>query len=98
MPNCRDCPFPKNHAIHGPTYTSSASSIYTKHAYTERKEVPDMVLDALEAALALHSKDHALDRFDWGKSFLRAEDIQELNELPGQITKAIAEQKRRLSR
>jgi hypothetical protein len=40
------------------------------------------IVEALEKALALHSKGHALDHFDWGKSFLSAEDIQELNELP----------------
>jgi len=49
----------------------------------------DELLAACKAALALFSKNHALDRFDWGKSFLRAEDIRELNELPFQLQKAI---------
>lgn len=50
---------------------------------------PDL-LDALRACLLFFSDGHALSRFDWGKAFLRAEDIRELNELPGVISKAIA--------
>ncbi len=49
---------------------------------------PDL-LETLKACLALFAKDHALDRFDWGKSALRAEDIRELNELPSAIRRAI---------
>ena len=45
--------------------------------------------EALQACQQLFAKDHALDHFDWGKAFLRAEDIQELNELPGQIRLAL---------
>ena len=47
------------------------------------------VRSALEACHALFEKDHAIDRVDWGKSFFRAEDIRELNELPFQIVKAL---------
>jgi hypothetical protein len=50
---------------------------------------PDLY-DALESALALFDADHALSRFDWGSSFLRAGDIRELNELPGIIRAALA--------
>ena len=48
-----------------------------------------LVLNTLKECLSLFDKDHAIDRFDWGKSFLRAQDLRELNELPGKITKAI---------
>lgn len=48
-----------------------------------------VMLKALQAAAALFDKGHALSRFDWGGSCLRAEDIRELNELPGQIREAI---------
>lgn len=48
-----------------------------------------IMLKALQAAAALFEKGHAISRFDWGKSCLRAEDIRELNELPGQIQAAI---------
>lgn len=50
--------------------------------------VPEM-LKVLNDCLLLFAKDHALDHFDWGKSFLRAQDIQELNDLPFKIRKAI---------
>jgi hypothetical protein len=50
----------------------------------------DELLVALKAAQMLFAKDPALDRFDWGKSFLRAQDIRELNELPFTINRAIA--------
>lgn len=50
---------------------------------------PDL-LEACRTALALFADDHALSRFDWGKAFLRAEDIRELNELPGLLKKLIA--------
>ena len=48
------------------------------------------LLDALKAMLALFDKNHALSRFDWGESSLRAEDIRELNELPGLAHRAVA--------
>ena len=47
------------------------------------------LLEAAKAALALFDKNHALSRFNWGTSGLRAEDIRELNELPGRIHAAI---------
>jgi hypothetical protein len=47
-------------------------------------------LEALRAALDLFASDHALSRFDWGKSALRAQDIRELNETPLKIRAAIA--------
>ena len=47
-------------------------------------------LVALKAALDLFAEGHAIDRFDWGKSFLQADNIRELNELPGQLRAAIA--------
>ena len=52
--------------------------------------VNGQLLTALKAALALFDKNHALSRFNWGASGLRAEDIRELNELPGTIRAAIA--------
>ncbi len=55
----------------------------------EAQGKPDTLLDACKAALRLFSKGHALDHFDWGKSNLRAEDIQELNELPRRLAMAI---------
>lgn len=54
----------------------------------ERKLKQEM-LDVLGDCLLLFAKDHAIDRFDWGKSFLRAQDIRELNELPGRIRATI---------
>lgn len=47
------------------------------------------LLEALEAANMLCEK--ALPEFDWGKSALSAEAIQLLNEVPGQISAAIAQ-------
>lgn len=52
------------------------------------------LLEACKEALALFAKDHAIDRFDWGKSGLRAQDIRELNELPGKLRRAIAKAER----
>jgi len=49
---------------------------------------PEM-LEALKLAYDLFAKDHALSRFNWGASGLRAEDIRELNETPGKILAAI---------
>lgn len=53
------------------------------------KPVDQEIIGALKECLALFDKDHAIDRFDWGKSALRAEDIRELNELPGKIRAAL---------
>lgn len=50
---------------------------------------PDLY-KACKLALDLFSEGHALSRFDWGKSHLRAADIRELNELPGIIRAALA--------
>jgi hypothetical protein len=50
----------------------------------------EFILQVLEEAAALWEDNHALSRFDWGRSGLRAEDIRELNELPGKIHRAIA--------
>ena len=44
---------------------------------------------ACKLALALFAKDHAIDRFDWGNSCLRAQDIRELNETPLRIREAL---------
>ena len=52
--------------------------------------IDPVIMEALEAASALFKKGHALDHFDWGKSFLNAADIRELNELPFQLKAAIA--------
>lgn len=49
---------------------------------------PEM-LAALELAAALFDNNHAIDRFNWGASGLRAEDIRELNEAPLIIRAAI---------
>lgn len=53
------------------------------------KAVEVSVTDVLKECLALFDKDHAIDRFDWAKSALRAQDIRELNELPGKIRAAL---------
>lgn len=45
--------------------------------------------EALKKCWALFLPDHAISRFNWGKSALRAEDIRELNELPGLIRAAL---------
>jgi hypothetical protein len=50
---------------------------------------PEM-LERLREALALFTKDHALDHFDWSRSFLTAADIRELNDLPIRISETIA--------
>lgn len=47
------------------------------------------LLAALEAMLLMFKDGHAMSRFDWGGSFLRAEDIRELNEFPIQAQAAI---------
>jgi hypothetical protein len=52
------------------------------------------LLSACKCALALFDKDHALSRFDWGASALRAHDIRELNELPKILRTAIQKAER----
>lgn len=47
------------------------------------------LVEACKAALAMFDKGHAIDRFDWGGSFLSAANIRELNEVPFQLAKAI---------
>lgn len=49
---------------------------------------PDL-LEALKLAQKLFANDHAISRFNWGASALRAQDIRELNETPGKIAAAI---------
>lgn len=48
------------------------------------------VIEALEASIALFSKGHAIDNFDWAKSALRAQDLLELNELPLKLKEGLA--------
>jgi hypothetical protein len=67
-------------------------------ARVEPADQPDTVVAALEASLALFDKGHALSRFNWGESGLRAEDIRELNELPGKIRSALVVAKVREAR
>jgi hypothetical protein len=50
----------------------------------------DQVLTTLRECLALFDKDHAIDRFNWADSCLRAQDISELNELPAKIRESIS--------
>jgi hypothetical protein len=45
--------------------------------------------NAIQLALDLWEEGHCLDNFDWGKSFLTAENIQELNYTPGKLRRAI---------
>jgi len=52
-------------------------------------QIDSRITDTLKDCLSLFQKDHALDRFNWGASALRAQDIRELNELPGKIREAI---------
>lgn len=52
------------------------------------------MLAVLKDCLLLFSKDHALDRFHWGHSALRAQDIRELNELPLKLRATIAKMER----
>jgi hypothetical protein len=54
------------------------------------RECAPELLSTLKECLELFAKDHAIDHFDWGKSFLRAQDIAELNELPLKIRAVIA--------
>lgn len=53
-----------------------------------RREHAEM-LSVLRECHDLFAKDHAIDRFDWGESPLRAQDIRELNELPGKIYRVL---------
>lgn len=48
------------------------------------------LMEALELAGNLFAANHAISQFDWSKSALRAEDIRELNEVPLEIRKALA--------
>jgi ribosome biogenesis protein Tsr3 len=57
--------------------------------------VKAQMVEALKAALALWDNGHALSRFNWGTSFLRAQDIRELNELPIKLRAAIKAAKKR---
>jgi len=49
-------------------------------AAADRKYKP--LVEAAELALGMFDKDHAIDRFDWGRSALSGENIAELNEIP----------------
>jgi len=59
------------------------------HANARAMSAAPEMLAQLKECLLLFAKDHALDRFDWGKGALRAADIRELNELPLQIRRVI---------
>jgi hypothetical protein len=48
---------------------------------------------ALRGMLGMFDDGHCMTRFDWGKSFLRAEDIRELNEVPIEARRVLKEQK-----
>lgn len=48
------------------------------------------VIVALEAAVLLFSKGHAISNFDWGSSALSAQDILELNEIPSKLKEGLA--------
>ena len=58
-------------------------------------ETETVLLEACKAALALFDKDHALAKFDWFDSALRAQDIVELNELPFKLWSAIQQAEKR---
>lgn len=55
------------------------------HLFAAAKEM----YAALEACAALFAEGHAMSRFDWGKAFLRANDIRELNETPLAVAAAL---------
>lgn len=44
------------------------------------------IADVLDHARELHQE--TLPRFDWGKAFLRAEDIQRLNDVPARVAES----------
>ena len=63
-----------------------------QRAIVDAEIQPDLrveMLETLKHCLELFGEGHALSRFNWGASFLRAEDIRELNELPGAIADVI---------
>ena len=47
------------------------------------------ILEALEACKAIFANGHAIAAFNWGASALSAENICELNEVPGKIHSAL---------
>lgn len=47
------------------------------------------LVTAAKNMLKMFERGHAIDHFNWGASALRAEDFRELNELPGQLRKAV---------
>ena len=49
------------------------------------------LMEVLIECRALFADGHAISRFNWSESFLRAQDIRELNELPGKIDAAMKE-------
>lgn len=44
---------------------------------------------AAKQMMELFDDGHAMSRFDWGKAWLRAQDIRELNESPLRLKRAI---------
>lgn len=51
------------------------------------------LLETCKAALDLFATGHAIDSFNWGASILKAENIRELNELPGLLRRSIQKAK-----
>jgi hypothetical protein len=52
------------------------------------KQISEM-RSTLHACLSLFAEGHAISHFNWAASALNANDIRELNELPGKIRKVL---------
>ena len=63
---------------------------YTVVELCPKHAAVDDLLEACKEMLEMFDDGHCMSRFDWGKSFLRAEDIRELNEKPLRARSAIA--------
>lgn len=52
-----------------------------------------VLTEAVMAAAGMFQKGHCLEHFNWGASALTADDIRELNEVPGKLSAALSKTK-----
>ena len=64
------------------TVESNEASEVMRQCVSELEKQNAELASALEAFCMMFDKNHAISRFNWGASALRAEDIRELNEVP----------------
>jgi hypothetical protein len=76
------------------TAANSSLIVIAVNSYEAQSALIERLVKAVRVAEALFAKGHAISRFNWGTSALRAEDIAELNEAPAIFRDALAEAKK----